>query len=47
MEAADAITSHTAKTRRINVFKSKQTRKKVPPNMFRSFKLRTKVQLMS
>ena len=29
-----------------NVFRSKQTTKKVPPNIFRCFKLTTKVRLM-
>ena len=45
MEAADAITSDTAKNRKNNVFKSKQTTKKVPRNMFRGSEVRTKVQL--
>ena len=50
--AADAITSYTAKKEeknkqnRNNVFRKKETTSKVPPNIFRHFEVRKKVQLV-
>ena len=46
IEAADAITFHTAKTSRDNVFERKQTTKKVLRSMFRGLEVRTKVRSM-
>ena len=44
--AADAVSGLTAKNSRNNVFNSKQTAKKVPPNIFTGFQVKKKVRLM-
>ena len=38
--------NETAKNSTNNVFRRKQTTKKVPPNIFKGFKVRQKVRLM-
>ena len=43
---ADVITSETAKNNKNNVFRSKQTTKKVAPNIFRRLEVTGKVWLM-
>ena len=44
--STDVITSLTAKNRKNNVFRSKQTTKKVPSNIFRGLEVRGKLRLM-
>ena len=41
--AADEITSSTAKSSKNNVFTTKETTDKVPPNIFRSFQVRKRI----
>ena len=45
MGAADPITAKRRKNSRNNVFRSKQTNNKLPPNIFRSFEERRNIRV--